>query len=146
MDIRRTTEDDLPELCQIVSRNYDRETAEHFFDEANLSFSTRLGRPQFYTAVEGGRLLGCAGYGPSWLTYGVYSLFWVNVPPDWRLKGIGKQLVQRCLRDLTSRADVVVLATTVPDFYWRNWGFTTILESDMSKCNTIMALRLSKLP
>lgn len=145
MIIRRTIEDDIPELCSIVSKNYNRETAEHFFDEVSLSFSSHLGRPWFYTALtDANMVVGCAGYGPSWTDYGAYSLFWVNVGPADQDCGFGKALVDRCLLDLVSRANVVILATTVPEFYSKVWGFKTVFVGQMAMCNTIMALELRK--
>jgi GNAT superfamily N-acetyltransferase len=145
MIVRRLTEDDVAECTRIVCGNYDRETAEHFRDEVALSFSHHLGRPTFYVASDiHHQIYGCAGYGPSWLDYGVYSLFWVNTDLGARNRGVGKRLVNQCLLDLTSLASIVVLATTVPAFYSKNWGFKAMYRGKMAMCTILMGLELAK--
>lgn len=142
--IRRTSLDDIPSLTRIVHRNYAKETAEHFFDEINLSFSSALCRPWFYTAEDDELgVVGCAGYGTSWLAYGAYSLFWVNVDVRAQRRGVGTTLVQQCIDDLSHRATLILLATTIPGFYSKNWGFAarTDFSSDQTTY-TLMSLEL----
>ena len=128
MIIRRTIEDDIPVLAHIVAENYSRAIAESFTDEMLMTFAPYPYRPFFYTAVVGGEPIGCAGYVASWLAYGTFTLSWVNVAKRLQGRGIGRQLVDRCMHDLKAKASFVMLATSVPDFYSKTWGFQKIAD------------------
>lgn len=143
ISIRRTIESDIPDLARIVSQNYSKETAEHFVPEVELSFASVPFRPWFYTAEIHGEIVGCGGYGVSWLAYGAFSLFWINVAGWSRHRGIGRTIVEQCLRDLESRATLVILATSVPEFYSKNWKFETLTKFHGDQMtDTLMALKL----
>lgn len=141
--IRRTVESDVPDLARIVAGNYNKETAEHFVPEVELSFASVPFRPWFYTAEADGAIVGCGGYGVSWLAYGAFSLFWINVDARRRSRGIGRAIVDHCLLDLRSRATLVLLATSVPDFYLTNWNFQTLTKFHGDQMtDTLMSLEL----
>ena len=140
MIIRRTVEDDIPVLAHVVAGNYSREIAESFTDEMLMTFAPYPYRPFFYTAVENGEPIGCAGYVMAWLAYGTFTLSWVNVRKDMQGYGFGRQLVDRCLYDLEAKASFVILATSVPEFYSKNWGFAKIADmaSENEKMGTVV--------
>jgi predicted N-acetyltransferase YhbS len=142
--IRRTIENDIPALARIVRRNYDKLTAEHFVPEIEMSFAPAPWRPWFYTAEMDGTIVGCGGYTASWVSYGAFVLCWFNVDPLFQRKGVGHALVDQSLRDLRDRANLVMLATSVPDFYANNWGFETLTKfaGDMMT-DTLMALKFT---
>lgn len=141
--IRRTIESDIPALTKIVFKNYDKLTAEHFSAEVLCCFSNYLFRPNFYTALLNDEIVGCASYIPNWLSYGSFSLSWVNVDREHQNRGFGKALVTKCLNDLSSIATLILLATSVPEFYSKNWKFVTIdtFDGDMMT-DTLMSLKL----
>jgi N-acetylglutamate synthase-like GNAT family acetyltransferase len=144
IQIRRTVEADIPALARIVSQNYCKETAEHFVPEIELSFAPIAFRPWFYTAETLGSVVGCAGYTSSWVSYGAFTLCWVNVDKDRRHEGIGRALVNQCLNDLESRANLIILATSVPEFYERNWKFKVLTKYHGDQMtDTLMALTTS---
>ncbi len=87
-------------------------------------FGAAAWRPFFYIAESGGNVVGVSGYGASWLAYGVYELFWVGVRKEHQGKGVGKKLVSRCLSDLATIADQVILVTEKPEFFIKNGNFT----------------------
>jgi predicted N-acetyltransferase YhbS len=124
--VRRLIEDDIPALAHIIAANYSRSIAESFVDEMIMTFAPYPFRPFFYTAVHEGKVVGCAGYVANWLAYGTFTLSWVNVAKKLQGMGIGRMLVDRCLSDLAAKASFVILATSVPEFYAKNWGFVKI--------------------
>jgi N-acetylglutamate synthase-like GNAT family acetyltransferase len=138
--IRRTIEDDIPVLAHIVAENYSRAIAESFTDEMLMTFAPYPYRPFFYTAIQDGEPIGCAGYVAAWLAYGTFTLSWVNVAKSLHGRGIGRQLVDRCLHDLKAKATFVILATSVPEFYSKNWGFQTIADmtAENEKLGTVV--------
>lgn len=143
INIRRTVEADIPALARIVSRNYTKGMAEHFVPEIELSFAPVAFRPWFYTAESPIGIVGCGGYVTSWVSYGAFTLCWVNVDPAMRFMGIGKAIVDRCLHDLADRANLVILATSVPDFYSKNWNFRVLTKFHGDQMtDTLMALEL----
>lgn len=143
--IRRTVENDIPALVEIVFKNYDKQIAEHFSAEILCAFSNYLFRPNFYTAlIADNKVVGCASYISNWLSYGSFSLSWVNVGIEYQGNGYGKALVTKCLNDLNSIATLVLLATSVPEFYSKNWKFVTIDTFDGGDLtqDTLMSLKL----
>lgn len=126
MQIRRMMEADVPDLTHIVCANYSREIAESFADEMLATFAPYPYRPTFYTAIENDEPIGCAGYVAAWLAYGTFTLSWVNVAKQYQGYGHGRALVDRCLRDIKAKGTFVILATSVPEFYSKNWGFKQI--------------------
>lgn len=141
--IRRTTESDIPALARIISQNYTKEIAEHFVPEVELSFAPFAFRPWFYTAESDGTVVGCGGYVTSWVSYGAFTLCWINVDLSARLKGIGRAIVDQCLCDLADRANIVILATSVPEFYSKNWNFETLTKFHGDQMtNTLMVLKI----
>lgn len=73
-------------------------------------------------------LVGMACYAASWMALGCYELTWVNVVPVRQGRGVGQQLVNKCLAEVKAVADVVMLTTSKPDYYRRFWNFQTIWE------------------
>lgn len=142
--IRRLIEDDIPALAHIVAANYSRAIAESFVDEMVMTFAPYPYRPFFYTAIHEGEAVGCAGYVANWLAYGTFTLSWVNVAKRLQGNGIGRMLVDRCLHDLAAKASFVILATSVPDFYAKNWGFVKIADMERQENEHMGTVVMSK--
>lgn len=126
--IRPMTQTDLPQCMRLAREGWDKFAGQVAQPEFMEMFTASAWRPFFYVAEDGGRLVGMAGWNTSWLTYGIYNLFWVAVQKNCRGAGIGRALVSKCLNDLEPLADAVMLMTSVPEFYEKNWGFKTIAE------------------
>lgn len=120
--IRPMQQSDIPACLAVAAEGWDKKTAQMAQPDFSDAFSSAAWRPIFYVAEIDGKVIGTACYVVSWLCYGVYNLAWVAVKRDFRGRGIGAALVQRCLDDLHPIADVVMLATNVPEFY-RPFGF-----------------------
>lgn len=122
--IRPLRQDDIPACLAIAVDGWGKFAAQVGQPDFGDMFSSAAWRPFFYVAEHSdGLVVGMAGYGPSWLTYGIYNLFWVGVRNAYERRGIGSALVQRCLDDLTPIADVVMLMTGKPEFYTSRWPF-----------------------
>lgn len=122
MKIRPMQQSDIPACLAVTAEGWDRRTAQAAQPDFSEAFSSSAWRPIFYVAEVEGVVVGTACHVVSWLCYGVYNLAWVAVRKDFRGRGFGKALVQRCLDDLSPFADAIMLATNVPDFY-RPFGF-----------------------
>jgi GNAT superfamily N-acetyltransferase len=126
MIIRPMQQSDIPQCLIIAREGWDRGTAQHAAPDFTEMFASAAWRPFFYVAEEHESIVGMVGYGVSWLCYGVYNLFWLAVRRNARGRGIGKALIERCLDDLYPIADVLMLVTSIPEFYERHWRFRTI--------------------
>lgn len=126
LTIRAMTPADLPALLEIASEAWGRLTGQTAQPDFCEMFSGSAWRPHYYVAVVEDEVVGMIGWKTSWLCYGIYDLFWLAVRKNYRKKGIGRKLVERCLFDLKALADVVMLVTNVPDFYSKNWGFRLV--------------------
>jgi ribosomal protein S18 acetylase RimI-like enzyme len=129
MEIRRLTQDDIPECLHIVRRNWSLETAQSCHVELGQSFGTAVWRPIFYVACDAA-ILGLAGYSVSWMNYGIYDITWVNVDPSHQRRGVGKSLVDRCLHDISAVGSLVMLSTDKPEYYEQHWGFLRCFTHD----------------
>lgn len=123
--IRAMAPIDLPAVLAVASDAFDRDHAQRAQSEFNEMFGGAALRPFFYVAEAQGRVIGIAGYGASWLAYGVYELFWIAVRRENRKQELGKKLVERCLADLATVADQVILVTSACDFF-KKCGFTVL--------------------
>ncbi|WP_158809650.1 GNAT family N-acetyltransferase [Beijerinckia sp. L45] len=142
-NIRPMRLDDMPACRVIAAECWSRFTAQVAEPEFREAFASSAWRPTFYIAERHGAVVGMAGYGTSWLSYGIYNLFWVAVRPHVQGRGIARQLVDQCLADLFPIADAVMLMTGVPEFYARGWGFESIGTVPQSEGfgDTLMVLR-----
>lgn len=120
--IRPMQQSDIPACLAVAAEGWDKRTAQMAQPDFSDAFSNAAWKPVFYVAEVEGEVVGTSCHVVSWLCCGVYNLAWVAVKNSFRGRGIGKALVERCLTDLRPVADVVMLATNVPDFY-RPFGF-----------------------
>jgi GNAT superfamily N-acetyltransferase len=127
MIYRPMQQSDVPQCMRLAKEGWEKFAGQVSQPEFMEMFTTSGWRPFFYVADDGGQLRGMAGWNTSWLTYGIYNLFWVAVQKDHRKQGIGKTLVERCLDDIRPLADAVMLMTGVPEFYYP-WGFETVID------------------
>lgn len=145
MLIRAMQQSDIPACLAVAAEGWDRRTAQSAQPDFSDAFSNAAWKPVFYVAELNGEVIGTACHVVSWLCYGVYNLAWVAVKKDYRGRGIGKALVQRCLDDLAPYADVLMLATNVPDFY-KPFGFrhSDSLKTTENLGEYIMVLEFNK--
>lgn len=120
--IRPMQQSDIPACLAVAAEGWSKQTAQMAQPDFSDAFSNAAWRPFFFVAEIDGEVVGTACYVVSWLCYGVYNLAWVAVKKDFRGRGLGIALVDRCLDDLRPIADAVMLATNIPNFY-RRWGF-----------------------
>jgi predicted N-acetyltransferase YhbS len=139
MIIRAMVPVDLPNVLSVASNAFDRDHAQRAQPEFNEMFGGSPLRPFFYVAEFDCKVVGLAGYGPSWLAYGVYELFWVAVREENRKQRVGKALVERCLSDLAPFADQVILVTSKREFF-EKCGFAVLgpLPTDKGREDVLM--------
>lgn len=73
--------------------------------------------PKFYILAKDGEIV--VGFGiisESSLQY-FYDLTWVCVHPDYRNRGIGKQITAKAVEFATSRDRTIIITTKIPKFY-----------------------------
>lgn len=123
--IRPMLQGDIPQCLLVASECWSKFTAQCAYPDFLEMFSAAAFRPFYYVAVEEEKVVGMVGYNTSWLSYGIYNMFWLGVRPAYRKQGIATKLMNRCLEDLLPIADVIMGVTDIPEFYHR-WGFKTI--------------------
>ncbi len=99
------------------------------FDELYDSVHARTqGQAQFFVAqtVEGGRVVGVAGYRQTWCSAFGWELSYAGVHPDWQGRGIGQALIRVRLTGIQAEAsegDFVIVRAARPETY-RRMGFS----------------------
>jgi predicted N-acetyltransferase YhbS len=126
--IRLLEPKDIPALLHIVRANWSEQTAQTAHVEIGQAFSQAVWRPIFYVAELDGIVVGCACYHASWMAWGLYDIAWVNTHPSYQNEGVGRALVSRCINDIRAVGSLVMLTTKIPDYYAKNWGFTSCFE------------------
>lgn len=146
MKIRPMTQEDLPAVLAVVVSGWGKAHAQAAQPDFSEMFGAAAWKPFFNVAEVDGRVVGMAGYGVSWLNYGVYDLFWIGVHTSQRGKGIGKMLVEACLFEMKTLADQVILATDIPEFYEKNFGFTVMggMSTTQGPEDVLMILQMDK--
>jgi len=149
MRVRFLRKKDVPRAASIVGRNYSKVDARRATVELKAMFTPAPFRPVYVVAEEGKKMLGFAGYVQSWMHYGVYEVFWVNVLPEKQNRGIGKKLVSTLLREIKKKKDagVVLLIASAPQglsgYYKKHFGFKPVRGFNL-KTYDLMALPLKK--
>jgi predicted N-acetyltransferase YhbS len=127
MKIRKMRPGDIDECTAIVRTNYSVAFAKSAAKELKEMFGSAHIKPLYFVAEEKGEIVGFAGCVESWVDYGTYEIFWLNVAPEKQRRGIGKKLVATILTELKKRKpDLVLLSTTAPDYYKKHFGFRTL--------------------
>jgi ribosomal protein S18 acetylase RimI-like enzyme len=127
--------EDMPACRAVIAASWNKFTAQIAEPELGEMFNGGAWRPFFYVMEHESTPIAMAGYNTSWLTYGVYNLFWVATLPEHRNNGVASHLVEACLDDLRPIADAVMLVTGVPAFY-RRWGFRVVGTIPTAESNT----------
>lgn len=128
MKIRELQFHDIPECCDIVE--------EHWGKDAGKRASQQLGsaryyhEAKFYVVLDDEKVVGFAGYRPSWVIKNAYEFVWVAVARSHQGRGIGHWLTSRRLSDVRELgASLVTLMTRSPLFF-EQFGFETVDTHD----------------
>lgn len=80
-------------------------------------FSREWHRPTFLMAKDGADIIGAATVSEEMFTVGTWGIGWMCVHPDRRNRGLGGDIVDACLAEISRRAEKTVTAIlcTYPD-------------------------------
>jgi ribosomal protein S18 acetylase RimI-like enzyme len=128
MDIREANLEDKQKLEEFLVFNngeHNRKLAQEYI---RCMFSNDYRKPTFMIATVGENIIGASAYSEEFFTVNTYGISWVSVHEEFRNHGIGKKLVEACLKRITEKAnkDVSVILCTYPDKtkLYENIGFT----------------------
>jgi N-acetylglutamate synthase-like GNAT family acetyltransferase len=129
--LRTLSKKDIIPASKLVGLNYSKEYEKSSKKEIDATFKNKIIAPKYIVAEEEGKLVGFAGFIQSWMDYGIYQIFWVNVEPKHQGKGIGTKLINEIIKRVKNKkgrdkANMILLTTTSPEFYER-FGFEQIL-------------------
>lgn len=135
---------ELEACVDIVADNYGPKLAKAAKQEI-MQFDNHLDydspiRPSFMIAKQRKTVVGFAGYAPSWMDYGIYEVFWVNVTPILQRTGIGTKLMHAVITAIRGlpKSKAIVLSTSL-ERYYEGFGFETVTKIGKS---CIMRLEL----
>jgi hypothetical protein len=132
MNIRELKTEDIQQCVEIFKLNAPDEGWEHYPVEklifelngmfANNGFIT----PKYFVCEIEDKIVGFAGHGNCGFDDGVFGLFWANVHPSYRNKGVGKLLTEVRLTDIKKENGEMVLSTTRKEWHLKRFGFENI--------------------
>ncbi len=144
MIIRPIRKNEVKRASQIVGQNYSKQYEKNSFKEIGATFQKYVIQPKYLVAELDGEVVGLAGYTLSWMDYATYTIFWVNVAPQYQRKGIGSALVKKVLGIIKKKdAKMILLVTDKPKFYAKRFKFKTLAKFECDPYE-LMALRLKK--
>ncbi|MES2023568.1 MAG: GNAT family N-acetyltransferase [Patescibacteria group bacterium] len=132
MKIRLLKKKDIKTASIIAGMNYSKKEEKLAKIELKEMFTKGPFRPVFYVAEEKGKVIGFAGYAQAWMEYSVYQIFWVNVTPNEKGKGIGKVLVSKVIAEIKKKknADLILISADENaknhEYYKKHFGFKTL--------------------
>ncbi len=107
-------------------------------------FSKSLCKPTYIVAVEKNAIIAFAGYNSSWLDNAVFNIFWVNVHPEHKRKGIGSLLIKYIINKIKDEKDVkakMILLSTKTSSFYKLLGFRQI-SPKYDKEYVLMSLKI----
>jgi ribosomal protein S18 acetylase RimI-like enzyme len=108
-------------------------------------FSNDFRKPTFVIALSDSQIVGAAAFSEELFTVNVWGISWVSVHPDYREKGIGQSLVEKCIDEIKKKAKspVTCILATYPEKtkLYEKIGFTT--SSYDAEGGAIMTLPLT---
>jgi predicted GNAT family acetyltransferase len=108
-------------------------------------FSNDFRKPTFVIALSDGQIVGAAAFSEELFTVNMWGISWVSVHPDYREKGIGRSLVEKCIDGIKKKAKspVTCILATYPEKtkLYKKIGFTT--SSYDAEGGAIMTLPLT---
>ena len=140
MNLRLAKKTDILDMVEIVKKTFSKEDVKSAKEEFAEMFSKSVIKPIYVVAVEKEKIIGFAGYIPSWFDFNIYEVFWVAVSPDFQKKGIGKEIMEEVIRQIKlydghAKAYSIILSTSSPNFF-KKCGFKTI--SDLPNDNGVI--------
>lgn len=143
------TEKDVIAASKIVGRNYSKLYEKFSAKEIGAAFTNSVIPPKYLIATENKILLGFCGYIQSWMDYGVYQIFWVNVIPEEQGNGIGSSLVKAAIdkiKGIKGNGEATMILLTAKGknvgFYQKKFGFKKFHWLDEDEY--LMGLKINK--
>lgn len=113
--VRKTVRQDAAGVLRLAAAEplfsrEDREVVEELlFDYLE---ETEPGDYRYLTAVDGGRVVGFACYGPTPLTHGTFDLYWICVSRRQRRRGYGLALLKGVIRGVRREGGRLIVLDT----------------------------------
>ena len=126
--IRLAKKKEVPQLQELIRKNYSQLWSHRARREIEAMWEDSVIRPT-YVVAEDKEIVGFAGYIQSWMDYGVFQLFWVNVHPSHQHRGIGKQLVETLLSFIKGHKEAELVQLTVSQNnipFYKKLGFKVL--------------------
>jgi ribosomal protein S18 acetylase RimI-like enzyme len=131
MSIRTLEPRDLPGCVRLAVSGFGPFIGHLAHVDLNEAFSSNAWRPTFYVAEIDKNLVGMGAYNIAWLGYGIYSLTWLTVAPEFRRRGIAAALIDRRLADLKPMARLILVETPREElarFYEKKYSFQRLMN------------------
>jgi predicted N-acetyltransferase YhbS len=126
--IRLLQKDEIPQVVSIAQAN--NQPQEICLADLQDMFSNSNERPTYLVAVHEEKIIGFLGYRSSFMTFGVKTIFWVMVDPNFHRQGVGKLLMAKVLANIKNEGNrFSMLMTNIPEYY-KKFGFYILEETE----------------
>lgn len=116
MEIRAAKSDEAQALEDFVTRpeNAGEGYRTLAIEDIASAFRDETRPYTFMIALDDGKIIGCAGFAKESFAPGLWGISWMNVSSERRSKGIGGQLLESCIAEISKRNNgpfTAILAT-----------------------------------
>ena len=117
MNIHIALESDKKNLEEFLVFNNGERNRKLAYEYIDAMFSDSYRKPTFIVAKIDGDIVGAAAFSEEIFTVGTWGISWVSVHEKHRHHGIGKKLVESCLKHIESKVSdtVTVILATYPN-------------------------------
>ena len=144
MKIRLLTENDIPQCLNLFYLNYESGKYSRIENELNAMFEEHVWiRPQYYVVEYEEKVVAFGGYSVAPINANCYEIYWINVHPDYKKKGIGRKIVTTIIKTIkntgNSKAWITLTCKYHLEHFYKSFGFYIIMETP-AKDGYMMAL------
>lgn len=122
--IREMQESDIPQCIYIVEKNWGDKVAQRAEIEVRCLFKNQLA--MYYVIELNHTVVGWAGMMPSHLMNDIWDFIWINIHPDFKKQGLGRDLTNFRINMVSEMGGSAIHLMTKRYKFFKSMGFKAV--------------------